>query len=166
MAFYNRRQICTKEYDSEVALREFPQAGEDEGKNRTSPYVESHGTKGGFMEIKNYQIKIYRHYDNGVRKVAECSVNFTTKITYYMYDLERNLSAGYVIRTKIVNCKCVEKDQMVNDVREVIEVTLENELNKHKGINEILDQYKPPVGGSIVQINGVDYSWTIEEVPL
>lgn len=112
------------------------------------------------------KIIIYRYYDGEARIVAECSVNFSTKISYYTYDVERNLSAGYVIRAKIVNCRSAEEDRMVNDVREVIEVTLESELNKHKGINEVLGHYKPPVGGPIIHINGVDYSWTIEEVPL
>jgi hypothetical protein len=36
----------------------------------------NHGTKGGFMENKNYQIKI-NHYDNEVRKVADCSIKLT-----------------------------------------------------------------------------------------
>jgi len=116
------------------------------------------------MEIKNYRIKVYRHYDGKKDVVAECSVNFFTGIVYYMYDVAGNLmhSAGYVIRAKIVNCRSVGEDRTVDDVREVIEVTMESELNKHAGINGILDRYKPPVGGPIVQINGVDYSWTIE----
>jgi hypothetical protein len=119
------------------------------------------------MEIKNYQIKIYRHYDGKTDVVAECSINFSTEIVYYVYDVGGNLihSAGYAIRAKIVRCRSVEEVRMMDDVREVIEVILESEL-KHGGIKGILDHYKPPGGGPIVQINSVDYSWTLEEAPL
>lgn len=104
------------------------------------------------MEIKNYQIKIYRHHDNEVRKVAGCSVKLT-------------------IPPKIDKCT---GESFPNDVREVIEATLESELKlppPNGGVEAILKHYKPltpqhPVGGRIVQINGVDYSWTVEEVPL
>jgi hypothetical protein len=123
-----------------------------------------HNIKGGSKSVKI--IKIYRHYDGKTHVVAECSINFSTKIVYYMYDVERNPSAGYVIRAKIINCRSGEEARMMDDVREVIEVILESELIKDGGIKGIIDHYKPPVGGPIVQINGVGYSWTIEEEPL
>jgi len=118
-----------------------------------------HNIKG---DSKSMQIiRIYRHYDGETHEVAECSIKFSSKIVYYMYDVERNLSAGYVIRANIINCRSGEEARMMDDVREVIEVILESEL-KQVGIKGILDHYKPLVGGPIVRINGVDYSWTIE----
>jgi hypothetical protein len=106
--------------------------------------MENQGTKEGSMEIKNYQIKIYRHYDNEVRQVADCSVKLT-------------------IPPKIEKCT---GENLPNNVREAIEATLETELKlppPNGGAEAILNHYKPltpqhPVGGPIVD----DYSWTIE----
>jgi hypothetical protein len=96
------------------------------------------------MKTKNYQIKIYLHYDNEVRKVADCSIKLT-------------------IPPKIEKCT---GENFPDNVREAIEATLESEL-KHSppngGVEAVVKHYKPltpqhPVGGRIVD----DYSWTIE----
>jgi len=100
------------------------------------------------IEIKNYQIKIYRHCGNEVRKVADCSVRLT-------------------IPPKIDKCT---GENFPNNVKEIIEATLESELKvppPNGGVEAVLKHYKPltlqhPVGRPIVD----DYSWTIEEVPL
>jgi hypothetical protein len=96
------------------------------------------------MEIKNCQIRIYRHYDNEARKVADCSVRLT-------------------VPPKIDKCT---GENFPDDIREIIEATLESELKLsplNEGVEAILKHYKPltpqhPVGGPIVD----DYSWTIE----
>ncbi len=62
----------------------------------------------------------------------------------------------FINRVKIVNCK------MDDDVREIIEATLESNIAAHGGVEGILDYYKLPVEGAIVEIKGVSYSWTVE----
>ncbi len=96
------------------------------------------------MEIKNYKIKIYRHYDDEVRKVADCSIKLT-------------------IPPKIEKCT---GENFPDNVREHIEATLESELKlppPSGGVDAVLKHYKPltpqrPVVSPIVD----DYSWTIE----
>lgn len=112
-------------------------------------------------------IKIYRHYNGETNMVAECMIILSTKIVYYRYD-ERNVPVGCVInsRAKIVKCKLAPSiGLMADDVREVIEANVQDRFSVG-GLEGILRDYKPPVGGPIVQINNVDYSWTIEEGPL
>jgi len=54
----------------------------------------------------------------------------------------------------------------VDEVREHVELLLKNDLLPgNRGLKGTLAYYKPPVRESIVRINGVDYAWTIEEVP-
>jgi len=96
------------------------------------------------MESKNYRIKIYRHYENEVIQVSECSLKLT-------------------IPPRIDKCT---GENFPNDIREIIEARLEKEMklpHPNGGVEAILRHYKPltpqrPVVSPIAD----HYSWTIE----
>jgi len=95
------------------------------------------------------RIKIYRYSEGRAREVANglVDLSYPPKVTQ--------------LRT------VAEKDErMPGEVREYVELTLKNDLIPgHRGLEGTIERYKPPVGEPLVQINGVNYAWTIEESP-
>jgi CheY-like chemotaxis protein len=95
------------------------------------------------------RIKIYRYSDGRAGEVADGVVDLSYP-------------------PKVTQCGTVaEKNEwMPDEVREVVELMLKNDLIPgHRGLEGTLERYKPPVGEPLVQINGVNYAWTIEETP-
>jgi CheY-like chemotaxis protein len=95
------------------------------------------------------RIKIYRYSDARAREVANGLVDLSYP-------------------PKVTQCRTVAKkdEWMPDEVREYVELTLKNDLIPgHRGLEGTIDRYKPPVGEPLVQINGVNYAWTIEEAP-
>jgi len=94
-------------------------------------------------------IKIYCYHGGKPREVA----NGLVDLSYPPRMTEYRAVPGYDVR-------------MLDEVREHVELLLKNDLVPgHQGLKGTLAHYKPPVRESIVQINGVDYAWTIEEAP-
>ena len=70
---------------------------------------------------------------------------------------------------KITQCKTVvgEAGWMSEKVRQYIELLVKNDLIPgHLGLEGAVEYYKPPVKKPLVQIDGKDYAWTIEEEPI
>ena len=95
--------------------------------------------------MQKKRIKIYRYYDDTPQLVAACFVSLDDDCEIY-------------------DCK-PDPGEDFKDAIEVIKETLEHEL-KQRGIEETVKHYKGQLRGPIVPINGVDYSWTIEEVAI
>ena len=93
------------------------------------------------------------------------------KIYCYHGGKPREVATGLVDLSyppRITECRAApEYDiRMLDEVREHVELLLKNDLLPgNRGLKSTLAYYKPPVKESIVQINGVDYAWTIEEAP-
>ncbi len=95
-------------------------------------------------------IKIYCYHGGKPREVATGLVD----LSYPPRITECRAVPGYDVR-------------ILDEVREHVKLLLKNDLLPgNRGLKSTLAYYKPPVKESIVQINGVDYAWTIEEAPV
>lgn len=93
------------------------------------------------------------------------------KIYHYLGSEPREEATGFVdlnYPPKVTKCETVHGNDVwiADEVRKYVELILKNDLLPgHLGLEGTVKHYKPPVERPIVQINGADYGWTIEETP-
>jgi len=106
---------------------------------------------------EKFRIIIYRHRDGEGELVTECFLNFPTHIDLG-YDAEKKVTGQLSVRPKIDRCKHEVPKEVIEKIEAQLGEEVRNEFRSRRGIKAIIDRYKYPAGGRIIE----GYSWTIE----